>query len=138
MIHRIVLALAVITLLSGLVQVFLPGPLLGILSVENTATSRQLFATIGMFMAIIGGLLFQVLWTRAQAHVLVFWTGLQKFGASVAVSIGVAHGLFSLLALFIAGFDLLSGIVLTWYWASIRQETADKHTEGKEYERIRT
>jgi hypothetical protein len=46
----------------------------------------------------------------------VLWAALQKFGASAAVGLGVMHGVFSPVALGVAGFDLLSGILALMYW----------------------
>ena len=47
-------------------------------------------------------------------------SALQKLGAFVAVSLGVWRGLFSVLALGVAGFDLFSGVLFLWYWLTIR------------------
>jgi hypothetical protein len=43
-------------------------------------------------------------------------TAAQKLGASAAVGLGVRRGLLSPLALAVAGFDALSGLVALDYW----------------------
>jgi len=52
----------------------------------------------------------------------LFWAGLQKFGASAAVGLGVVNGVFSPLAWLVAGFDLLSGALILAYWRSVKDE----------------
>ena len=43
------------------------------------------------------------------------WAGLQKIGAFIAVGIGVFHEIFGPKSLIVAGFDLLSGILIFVY-----------------------
>jgi hypothetical protein len=45
----------------------------------------------------------------------MLWSALQKFGAFIAVTIGVFNGLFSILAMSVAIFDLFSGVVFFIY-----------------------
>jgi hypothetical protein len=119
---RVVLALiAVSTIVSGLAQIVAPGFVLDLLSVEKLETTRQLFATIGMFMTLFGGLLLQALLDRAEHPIVVFWASLQKLGASAAVAIGVARDVFAPTALTVAAFDLLSGILGFLFWRRLRR-----------------
>lgn len=117
----ILVAIAVITVVSGLTQIVAPGFVLDLLSVYNTEATRQLFATVGMFMVLFGGMLIQALLDRAEHPIVVFWAALQKLGASAAVGIGVARGVFSGVALLVAGFDLLSGALGLAFWRRIRR-----------------
>ena len=73
-----------------------------------------------MFMVLFGAMLLQALLTAGDHSVAVLWAGLQKFGAAAAVALGVFKGIFSLLALSVAGFDLLSGILIFAYRARTR------------------
>jgi len=113
---RLVLAIAVLTLLSGLVQLSVPGLLLNILGAESTPTSRHFFAIVGMFMFLFGGALWHALLSRPVQQVVVLWTALQKVGACTAVGLGVLNAIFSPLALLVASFDLFSAVVIFWYW----------------------
>lgn len=119
--YRVIVALAAITFVSGIFQLLAPEVLLRILQVENTPTSRHLFATIGMFMAVVGGALLHTFYLRTDSRVLVFWTSLQKLGASILVTLGVMKSVFSPLALPVAGFDFLTAILFFWYWVRQRQ-----------------
>ena len=113
------LIIAVITVFSGLLQIFAPGLVLQIISAQNNPTSRHFFSIIGMFMFLFGGALIQALFSSVPQSVVVLWSGLQKFGASIAVALGVIKAIFAPLAFVVAGFDLLSGIVIVTYWFSM-------------------
>lgn len=116
-----VAAIAAVTVISGLVQLIAPGFVLGVIDAESTATTRHFFAIVGMFMAIVGGLLLHVLLVERDERTVVLWGTVQKLGASVAVGVGVARGVFGGLALLIAAFDLFSGVLLGWLWARMRR-----------------
>lgn len=106
---RLVLILiSISTVLSGAAQVVAPGFVLHLLSAAQTTVSTQLFATIGMFMVVVGGALVHALLARSWEPILVLWAGVQKLLASAAVVIGVARGVFAPIALGVASFDLVS------------------------------
>jgi hypothetical protein len=78
------------------------------------------FAIIGMFMVIFGAMMLQALLTAGDHSVAVLWAGVQKLGAAAAVGIGVVTGVFSALALGVAIFDLVSGVLIFSYLRSGR------------------
>jgi hypothetical protein len=108
-------AIAAITMVSGAAQLILPGFVLDLLAAESTASTRHFFAIVGMFMFLFGGMLLHGLRVSNRPDVILLWASLQKFGAAAAVGIGVGRGVFSALALLVAGFDLLSGLLIFWY-----------------------
>jgi hypothetical protein len=114
------IAIAAVTIFSGLCQIVAAGFELRLLSAEVTGTSKHFFGTIGMFMVLFGGVFLNALLGPANQPTVVLWSGLQKFGASAAVGLGVAHHIFSPLALLVASFDLCSGILAIWYWRRIQ------------------
>ncbi|MFD9031321.1 hypothetical protein ACFVZW_09240 [Streptomyces sp. NPDC059567] len=119
-----------VTVLTGACQLFAPGFVLDRLSADSTGISRHLFATVGMFMVVVGGLLVQGLLTPAPPPYLLFWAGLQKFGAFVLVGIGVLRDLFAALALLVAFFDLATAL-LCWLMARrLASRAGDLHTAG--------
>ncbi len=124
--YRLLMAIAAITVLSGLGQLLLPGVVLGIVGSEATAVAKHFFAIIGMFMVLFGGLLLHALLDSGDHPVAVFWTGMQKFGAAFAVALGVLKAIFGPLALLVAGFDLASGLLILWYWTRLRNRTSVK------------
>jgi hypothetical protein len=103
------------TFVSGIVQIFAPAFILNMIAAEVTPTSKQCFGTIGMFMALFGGMLLQVLLSGDLSIPVFLWAGLQKVGAFVAVAIGVGHHVFGPSALIVACFDLVSGILIFAY-----------------------
>ena len=107
--------ISISTLVSGIVQMFAPGFILGLISAEITPATKQCFGTIGMFMALFGGMLLQVLLSREMVAPVFLWAGLQKIGAFIAVGIGVFHEIFGPRSLIVAGFDLLSGVLIFVY-----------------------
>ena len=115
------ITIGTVTVLSGLSQMVAPSVVLAITGGEATPTSLHFFAIVGMFMVLFGGAMLQALLSPLDHPLVVFWASFQKFGASVAVGLGVLRLLFSPLALFVAGFDLLSGILAFWYWSRIRR-----------------
>jgi hypothetical protein len=117
--YWILVVISALTIASGLFQVLATDFELKVLSAESTAASRHFFAIVGMFMVLFGGMLLQALLGESDQPVAVLWAGLQKFGASSAVGIGVLHQIFSCLALLVAGFDLFSGILIFFYWRSL-------------------
>jgi hypothetical protein len=118
--YWVLVAIAALTIFSGLVQIFAPGMELRLLSAEATPTSGHFFGIVGMFMVLFGGALLNALLSPVDHPMVVFWCSLQKFGASLAVGLGVLHQLLSPLALLVAGFDLGSGILGIWYWRNIK------------------
>lgn len=120
LLRRILIAISAMTVASGAMQAAGPGRLLRMLSADGDRTHRHLFATIGMFMVVVGGGLLHALLRPAREPVIVLWAALQKLGAFGAVALGVRRGVFSPLALLVAGFDLLSGALAAEWWRRIR------------------
>lgn len=113
--RRAAYAIGVITVASGGFQMLATAWELDLLAAQNTPASRHFFAIVGMFMVLFGGLLLHGLARPAARRVALTWTALQKLGACAAVAVGVATAVFSPLALLVAGFDLLSALLLIAY-----------------------
>jgi hypothetical protein len=121
--YWLLLLIAAMTALTGAIQAAVPGFLLRFLSAETTMTSQHFFAIVGMFMVLFGGATLHALLSRKHHPVVILWSSLQKFGASVAVGLGVLNGVFSSLAWVVAGVDFVSGVLAIWYWSRIRRES---------------
>lgn len=117
---KIVFAIALITLASGLTQAVQPAFILGIIGGETSPGALHSFAIIGMFMALFGGLAIHALSTETQEPVAILWCALQKLGASLAVALGVIKAVFSPIALLVAGFDFVSFVLMALFWQQIR------------------
>jgi hypothetical protein len=122
-----VLGISVATVLSGALQLVFPNFVLGFVAGPGgpvatqffgpTPMAAHFFAIIGMFMLLFGMLLLHALLSPGSPRVVLLWCALQKLGASAAVGIGVGRGIFSTLALAIAAFDFISGLLFFWYRA---------------------
>jgi hypothetical protein len=110
------LAIAVLTALSGTIQMLQPGFVLRLVGGPDGPALRFFFGILGMFMLLFGGLDFQALRAPAASQVLPLrWAAYQKLGAAGAVGLGVLRGFFGSLALLVAAFDLLTGILFLVY-----------------------
>ena len=109
------------TVLSGLVQMVAPGFVLHTVGGVTDPAGEHFFRIVGMFMVLFGGMMLQALLSPSDHPVAVFWASLQKLGAAGAVGLGVSRGFFSSTGLLVAGFDLLSGILILIYWRSIQR-----------------
>lgn len=127
----VVAAICAVTVLTGLGQLAVPGVVLDLLGADSTPTTRHLFATVGMFMAVVGGVTLQALLSPPTPPYVVMWAALQKAGAVVAVAVGVAREVFSGLALLVAAFDLLTAVLAGVLWQRLRTSEAER-------ERVRT
>lgn len=107
-----VVLIALGTVGAGLFQLVFPGVVLDIIDGDTTKTAKHFFAIVGMFMAVVGGVTLHSLYTGRAMAMVVGWGSVQKFGASLAVGIGVARDVFGPLALAVAGFDALSFVVM--------------------------
>ena len=112
---RLVLVVTLIalgTIGAGLFQLIFPGVVLGIIDGNTDATAKHFFAIVGMFMAIVGGLVLQSLYQQRAQRMVIGWGSVQKLGASIAVGVGVINDVFGPLALLVAGFDALSFVLM--------------------------
>lgn len=113
--RAVLAAIAVITVFSGAAQIPFGGPILELLGAEPTTAARQLFATVGMFMVVVGGLLLHTLLRPQPAAEVLLWSGVQKAGACAAVAVGVFNGVFAPVALAVAVFDLATAALCLVY-----------------------
>lgn len=113
-------SIALGTFLSGLALMAAPGAVLDVLSAPTSTSDKLFFAIIGMFMAVVGGALTHTLLRPPPSEIVVGWSALQKLGASIAMSLAVALGVFSAAGLALVVFDFLSAVLAAAYWWRIR------------------
>jgi hypothetical protein len=121
--YVLLVIIAAATFLTGGVQAITPAFILRLLSAETTTTSQYFFAIVGMFMVLFGGATLHALLSFKHHPVVILWSSFQKFGASVAVALGVQRGVFAALALVVAIVDFLSGVLALLYWSRIRRDS---------------
>jgi len=106
--------IGVVTVLSGAVQMIVPGFVLHLVGGQGTDAALHFFGIVGMFMILFGILMVQGLRPGTPRYPL-FIAGLQKLGASGAIGIGIVKGLFASVAWLVGGFDFLSGLLVMVY-----------------------
>lgn len=119
--RAICLAIGILTVLSGLSIMVLPGVALDLLNAESTKSTRMLFQITGMFTALFGGVQWHA--TRNNdAGVALRWCTVQKIGATVAMAVATARDVFSPLALLVAAFDGVSAWLIWTYHRTLPRQ----------------
>ena len=121
-IKLIILLISIVTVFSGILQIVSPGFVLNSIGAEITPATKYFFGIVGMFMTLFGGMMLQAIYSVNSNEAAVLWASFQKLGAALAVSLAVFYGIFNLLALIVAVFDLLSGLIYLWYYSVIRNK----------------
>lgn len=112
----LLLGIAIMTFISGFIQMVAPNFILGFVGGEMAPSNSHSFGIIGMFMLLFGGMVAHTLYEANTSKTILFWAGLQKIGAAIAVGLAINKGLFNNLAGLVAGFDLISGILFFVFW----------------------
>jgi len=118
--YWLLLLIAIGTAISGIVQLLSPKFVLTMVGAATTSDVSYFFAIIGMFMALFGALVINALLDVADHPVAILWAAMQKLFAAVVVWVGVRQGIFGPMALGIAGFDLITSVLMFVYWRRIR------------------
>jgi hypothetical protein len=111
------------TVVSGGVQMLVPQVVLHMVGGGDASPAAlHFFAIVGMFMVLFGALLwFSV--EHGQSRYPLVLAGLQKFGASATVAIGMAKGVFGGMGALVAGFDFLSAVLIVVFIVVTRRES---------------
>jgi hypothetical protein len=109
--RRGVTLVAAITALTGAAQMVAAAPLLALIAHDAAPSAAHLFATVGMFMLVLGGATLHAQRRPQALDVVLLWGAVQKLLAAALVAWGVGRGVFIPLALAVAGFDGLSGLL---------------------------
>ena len=116
LLRLVLLAIAAITLLSGLTQLVAGGFVLSIIAPGAEPATVHMFKTVGMFMVITGAMFVQSLWTRSEEPAIPLWIAVQKFAAAVLVGLGWLKGIFAPIAVGVAMFDAVTGVLALLFW----------------------
>lgn len=116
----VALAIAVITILSGLAQIVAHRAVLSMLQVTISPETVYLFIVISLLTSLFGAALLHALLLRQRQTVIVFWASIQKVIGAAAVFGAALNGIIARSALLAAGYDFLAGIFIFGYWIIIR------------------
>jgi predicted Na+-dependent transporter len=126
MLRLLILGISVATAISGAIQLLAPHFVLNLISGDQSAANLHTFGIVGMFMLLFGCLMTHALYDNSDNRVAIFWSGMQKIGAFIAISIGIYKGLFAMIALAVAGFDLFSGMLFLYYYVKLGKDSKRK------------
>lgn len=112
----VLIAIAGITILSGVVQIVVPEAALGALGFTASVETIYLLRLVSLLTALFGGALLHTAWTGRYETTVVLWSGLQKVLGAAAVLLAVLSGMVAGAALLIAGYDFLAGLFVLWFW----------------------
>lgn len=110
-----VILISIATIISGLVQLVVPGFVLNFIGASITPTTSHFFSIIGMFMTLFGGLMLHAVYSPQPQRPAILWSAFQKLGAFAAVGLGIFTGIFAPIAAGVALFDLFSGLLFLYY-----------------------
>lgn len=111
----VTLAVAAITVLSGIVQILLPETSLAALSLAVSPDTILLFRLLSFSVLLFGGALLHVAVTSQRRSAIVLWVALQKLGNSAIVVLAVSGAAMASTALAVAIYDGAAGLFLLWY-----------------------
>jgi hypothetical protein len=119
-----------LTVLAGLVQMLAAPFVLRLIGGGDDPAAVQFAATVGMFMILFGGMLLQATREGADAPSLLRWCAAQKLGASLAVMLGVAHGVLGGFAVLVALQDFASCFLMLGYLGSLGRGPGPEYARG--------
>jgi len=122
LLNPLVVVISLITVFAGTAQMLFPGFVLDQVGGDITRASAHFFAIIGMFMLLFGALMLHNVYSAVSDRGTALWCALQKIGACAAVVIGIYHHVFTLLAVGVALFDLLSGVIFLLYRRNLKPD----------------
>jgi hypothetical protein len=115
-------SIGVLSVVVGLAQLLAPAYVLALVATETSPLSRHLVASLGMLVALFGGMFLYAIMDERPQHVAVLWTGIQKLGTATAVGLGVQHAAYIAPMVCFALFDLVAGVMIIGYWYHVRQQ----------------
>jgi len=123
-VNILVLLISITTIISGLTQMVFPKFVLSTIQADITPASAHFFSIVGMFMLLFGGLMLHSIYSAQPQRPAIFWCAMQKLGAFAAVGLGVLNGIFGTIAMAVAVFDLISGLLYLYYLKQSNVELA--------------
>jgi hypothetical protein len=111
----LLIAVAVITILSGLLQIIVPETILKSMGVNPIPEIVYFFRIVSLLTGLFGGALLHAALSDQLQTIVLLWASLQKILGAAAVLLAVLSGLLAAGALAAAGYDLIAGLFILWY-----------------------
>jgi hypothetical protein len=111
----LLIAVAIITILSGLIQIIMPETILNTMGVSAARETIYFFRIVSLLAGLFGGALLHAALSGQDMPIILLWASLQKLLGAAAVILAVLSGLLASGALAAAGYDLIAGLFILWY-----------------------
>jgi hypothetical protein len=112
----LVIMIAIITVVSGAVQLVLPETALTFMNIGISGETVYLFRLVSLLTALFGIALLHTALARSYEPILLLWASLQKLLGAAAVLFAVLSGLLASGASLVAGYDFLAGLYVLWFY----------------------
>lgn len=113
--HWLLVAVAIVTVLSGIGQALLPDRTLAFMGLMISDDTVFLIRVLSLLVALFGGALLHSALTARFEHTVLLWVGLQKLIGAASMLLGMTNGLFASEVLLVAGFDFAAGLYVLWF-----------------------
>lgn len=111
----LLIAVAIITILSGLIQIIMPETILNTMGISPVSETIYFFRIVSLLTGLFGGGLLHAALFSQDMPVILLWASLQKLLGAAAVILAVLSGLLASGALAAAGYDFITGLFILWY-----------------------
>lgn len=112
----LLIAIAVVTVLSGLVQLVTPDAALTFMGISTSDETVYLFRLVSLLTALFGGALLHTALTGRFERTVLVWAALQKVLSAAAVLLAFVGAILASGTLIVAGYDFLAGLFVFWFW----------------------
>jgi len=111
----LLIAVAIITIVSGLIQIILPETILNTMGLSPASETIYFFRIVSLLTVLFGGVLLHAALSGQEQPIILLWASLQKILGAAAVILAVLSGLLASGALAAAGYDFAAGLFILWY-----------------------
>ncbi len=111
----LLIVIAIITILSGLMQIILPETVLNTMGISPASETIYFFRIVSLLTGLFGAALLHTALSNQPDPIILLWASLQKLLGAAAVVLAVLNGLLASGALAAAGYDFIAGLFILWY-----------------------
>ena len=121
---RVLTALALLTIISGVMQLLNPARALAPMGADPATVGPAgmfHFGAIGALLVVFGGLLLHALLSSAPHAPVFLWVGAEKLAYAAMAAAGVANGIYGRQALLVTALDVVAATLCLIQWRSTRR-----------------
>ncbi|HKG93536.1 MAG TPA: hypothetical protein VKA84_16630 [Gemmatimonadaceae bacterium] len=122
---RVLTALALLTIVSGVMQLFDPARALAPLGADPATVGPAglfHFGAIGALLVVFGGLLLHAVLSPTPYAPVFLWVGAEKLVYATMAAMGVSNGLYARPALLVTALDVVAATLCLLQWRATRAQ----------------